>query len=67
MATLQSMCPALISRDIYEHTPHLRLQIAQNNIIFEACYLLKLGLNVEAEIQILNGIYPLLPYLKTAK
>ena len=23
-------------------------------IIFEACYLLKLGLNVEAEIQILN-------------
>ena len=36
-------------------------------IIFEAFYLLKLGLNVEAKIQILNGICPLLPYLKTAK
>ena len=26
-----------------------------------------MGLNVEVEIQILNGIYPQLPYLKTAK
>ena len=36
-------------------------------IIFEACYLLELGLNVNAEIQSLNGIYPLLFYLKTVK
>ena len=36
-------------------------------IILDACYLLKLGFNVKAEIQILNGINPLLPYLKTAK
>jgi hypothetical protein len=51
----------------FTETYKIRRTTCLFTIIFEACYLLKLGLNVEAEIQILNWIYPLLPCLKTPK
>jgi hypothetical protein len=57
-----------LSSFFYTETYKIRKTSCLFTILFEACYLIKLGLNVEAEIQILNGIYPpLLPYLITAK
>ena len=66
----QAQLWSLIRNDFilfYSETYKIRRTTCLITIIFVACYLLKLGLNVEAEIQILNCIYPLLPCLKTAK
>ena len=67
----QAQLWSLIRNDFilfYTETYKIRRKTCLITIVFEACYLSKLGLNVEAEIQILLYLSTaLLPCLKIAK